>query len=155
WHGIAVFGVTNAKIINNTVLAYDPTKRSTWIAVTNGKDGTPSHNVIVRNNIATELTYETNGVIVDHNIVAYRIAKNTSGKTTYMSLPGTYGDYNSVDPGIYRTFVSIDSARGAYDLRPKAISPAVARGSEDGASTTDIAGNVRNPRRMDIGAYAY
>jgi parallel beta-helix repeat protein len=154
WHGIAVYGVTNAKIINNTVVAYDPVKYPTWITVQNAKDGTPSQNVVVRNNIASQLTYNETGVTADHNIVARNIAATVSGKTASVSKPGTYGNRNRVDPNIYGTFILVDNTKGAYDLRLKANSIAVGAGNPDLAPATDILGKPRT-RPIDIGAYAH
>ncbi len=60
WHGIALSGVTNARIVNNTVVAHDP-KRLTWINVNYGKDKTPPRGVVVRNNIAPQLVFTETG----------------------------------------------------------------------------------------------
>jgi hypothetical protein len=154
WHGIALFGIANAKVINNTVVAYNPAKYPTWISIQNAKDGTPSRNVIVRNNITTQLVYNEDGVTADHNIVARNIAATASGKTASVSKPGTYGNRNRVDPNVYGTFVLVDNTKGAYDLRLKANSPAIGAGNPDLAPATDILGKPRT-RPIDIGAYAH
>lgn len=153
WHGIAVAGATNSTIINNTVIAHDPT-RPTWITVYNSKNEPPAKNVVVRNNIVTRLVYPEAGVIVDHNVIADRIETVASGRPLHISNPGSFGDNNIIDPAIYKSFVKIDHNRGQYDLRLKAGSPAVKRGSSKLAPEVDILGKKRKAP-VDIGAYAY
>ena len=154
WHGIALYGIANARIINNTVVAYDPVKYPTWITIQNAKDGTPPRNVIVRNNITTQLVYNEDGVTADHNIAARSISTTVAGKTTSVSKPGTYGNRNLIDPNVYGTLVTIDNTRARYDLRLKANSPAIGAGNPDSAPATDILGKPRN-RPIDVGAYAF
>ena len=55
WHGIALYGVANAVVVNNTVVPSDPQKHPTWIMIHDLKDKTPSKNVVVRNNISSQL----------------------------------------------------------------------------------------------------
>ena len=73
WHGIALYGVDNAKVINNTVLASRPAKFPTWIMVHPAKDKTPSKHVVVRNNIASQISVGGFDVEADHNIALGRI----------------------------------------------------------------------------------
>lgn len=153
WHGIAVYGVANAKIMNNTVVAYDPVKRPTWITVQKAKDGRPSENVIVRNNITTQLTSSGPGVIMDHNIVSKAITTDSTGKPVSLTTPGSYGDHNIINPDIYSTLMKVDHSKGVYDLRLKANSPAIGSGNPALAPATDILGKPR-VRPIDIGAYA-
>jgi hypothetical protein len=152
WHGIAVGGPANAKIINNTVLASDPS-RLTWITIGKAKDGRPPANVIVRNNIATRLDNAEEGVSADHNLVAKMIVTSGAGKPVYNSRPGQYGNGNVIDPGIYDTFVRMDQSKGIYDLRLKPNSPAIGAGNPDSAPATDILGKKRTAP-IDVGAYA-
>ena len=68
WHGISLYGAVNSRIVNNTVI--DPNEERPgppWIGFFNHKDGTPSENCIVRNNIATNYQYGK-GSYVDHNL---------------------------------------------------------------------------------------
>ena len=67
WHGIALYGVDNAKVINNTVLPSRP-EIMTWIMVHPGKDKRPSSNVVVRNNIAGQIIVDGLQVDADHNL---------------------------------------------------------------------------------------
>ena len=56
YHGISVYGARGAKIINNTVVNGDGiTSVTPYIMVTNHKDGTPSTDVLVANNIAMSI----------------------------------------------------------------------------------------------------
>ncbi len=70
WHGISVLGARNTRVVNNTVL--DPnasTPGPPWIMIGPHKNGTPSENCIVRNNLATAFRQEGPGVVSDHNLV--------------------------------------------------------------------------------------
>jgi hypothetical protein len=152
WNGISVGGISNAKIINNTVVAYDPLNRPTWIRVDKAKDGRPSKNVVVRNNITTRLALPEEGVVADHNLVSKMISTTVDGKPVFNSKPGSYGQ-NRIDPNVYDSLTNVDHARGIYDLRLKPNSPAAGRGNADQAPAVDIVGK-RRVAPVDIGAYA-
>ena len=68
WHGISLYGVNNALVVNNTVIATKSEKFPTWLTVRSAKDKEPSQHVVVRNNIATQVSVEGTDVTVDHNI---------------------------------------------------------------------------------------
>ena len=67
WHGISLYGVTNALVANNTII---PARadRASWLMIHNAKDKTPSLHVVVRNNIAPEFVVEGQDVEFDHNL---------------------------------------------------------------------------------------
>jgi MYXO-CTERM domain-containing protein len=68
WHGISFYGMRNSRIVNNTVIdVNDVTPGPPWIKVTAHKDGTPSQDVVVRNNLATDFQIEGTNVTNDHN----------------------------------------------------------------------------------------
>ncbi|MET0552613.1 MAG: Calx-beta domain-containing protein [Vicinamibacteria bacterium] len=69
WHGISFLGMRDSRIVNNTVIdlvAGSP--GPPWIAVNPHKNGTPSSNVIVRNNLATDFDAYGTNVTSDHNV---------------------------------------------------------------------------------------
>jgi len=69
WHGISFYGMRDSRIVNNTVIDLQEGQPGPpWIMVTDHKDGTPSQNVIVRNNLATDYSLEGINVVADHNI---------------------------------------------------------------------------------------
>jgi hypothetical protein len=69
WHGISFYGMRDSRIVNNTVIDLQEGEPGPpWIMVTDHKDGTPSQNVIVRNNLATDYSLEGINVVADHNI---------------------------------------------------------------------------------------
>ena len=154
WHGIALYGVKNAMVANNTVVASDPGVHPTWIMVTKGKDGVPSSNAIVRNNIVTILNCTGDNVIVDHNIASKSITISEGGKTKITAKAGIVGLQNKIVPGIYNTLVDVDNVKALYDLHLRTGSPAIGAGNPKQAPLMDIVGE---PRRvpMDIGAYAW
>ncbi|HET9033175.1 MAG TPA: choice-of-anchor Q domain-containing protein [Dokdonella sp.] len=69
WHGISFYGMTDSRIINNTVIDVNNVSPGPpWIMVHAHKDGRPSSNVIVRNNLATDFSLDGNALVVDHNL---------------------------------------------------------------------------------------
>jgi parallel beta-helix repeat protein len=153
WHGISISGVTNAQIINNTVISSDPRKYQTWISVGKAKDGTLPQNVVVRNNITTRLNYDADTTMADHNIVAKMINVIKSGKQNYITKPGSFGNNNFVRPDILDTFVNVDNVNGNYNLRLRKNSPAIGAGNALMSPNVDITGKQRGTS-IDIGAYA-
>jgi parallel beta-helix repeat protein len=126
WHGIAIYGATNANLLNNTVLGNNPS-RVPWIGVFDSKTGAPPVNNIVRNNLAGAYNYPKSGYIQDHNVT--------------VSKPAA-------------AVFKFDTTNYAFDLHLKAGSPANGAGTTAGAPNTDIAGAIRVPP-IDAGAYAF
>lgn len=71
WHGITFLGARNMRIVNNTVLDVRRGERPgpPWIDVSAHKDGTPSENITIRNNLAETITLEANDSVEDHNLL--------------------------------------------------------------------------------------
>lgn len=68
WHGISLYGAVDSRIVNNTVIdAVTGSPGPPWI-MTNSNDGTPSQNVVVRNNLAADYSLAGNGIVADHNL---------------------------------------------------------------------------------------
>ncbi len=68
WHGITLLGADSCVIVNNTVLDPSPDKTpgGSWIMIDNHKDGRPSTNCVVANNVANSLNakgFEINNVV--------------------------------------------------------------------------------------------
>ena len=128
WHGISLYGAKDSRIVNNTVIDNDPASPGPpWIMVTAHKNGTPSQNVIVRNNLATDYDVSGTNVVEDHN-------------TTLKS-----GD-----------LVSYFVNPGAWDLHLLPNAPAVDQGSTDQAPPIDIEGIPRpQGAGIDLGAYEW
>jgi parallel beta-helix repeat protein len=70
WHGITLLGARNTRVVNNTVLDNRLGERPgpPWIDVSAHKDGTPSENIVIRNNLAQTITLEANSSTEDHNV---------------------------------------------------------------------------------------
>ena len=69
WHGITLMGARGCRIVNNTVV--DQNNQSPgppWIQISPHKDGTPSSNCLIRNNLTTDLD-AGEGVKSDHNMI--------------------------------------------------------------------------------------
>ncbi len=73
WHGIALFGAIDSKVFNNTVVDLNTTQPGPpWIMITNHKNGTPSKNVVIRNNLAQGSvtgSNTANNIVSDHNLI--------------------------------------------------------------------------------------
>jgi hypothetical protein len=68
WHGITLSGAIGCRVVNNTVVDLnhdDPGEP--WISVGDHKDGTPSRNCLIRNNVARVFLVGA-GVTADHNL---------------------------------------------------------------------------------------
>ncbi len=69
WHGISFYGMRDSRIVNNSVIDnIDGEPGPPWIMVTDHKDGTPSDNVVVRNNLSADFELSGNNLTIDHNI---------------------------------------------------------------------------------------
>jgi MYXO-CTERM domain-containing protein len=129
WHGISFYGMTNSRIVNNTVIDLDDAQPGPpWIMVTAHKDGRASENVVVRNNLATDYDLTGNAITDDHN--------TTLTSATLASF-----------------FVK---ANPPFDLHLLPGAPAVDTGSADGAPTLD-ADRIARPQgqAIDLGAYEW
>jgi hypothetical protein len=68
WHGISFYGMRHGRIVNNTVIdVNNDSPGPPWIMVTAHKDGTPSEDVVVRNNLSTDFQIEGTNITEDHN----------------------------------------------------------------------------------------
>jgi len=125
WHGISLYGAKDCRILNNTVLDLNAVSPGPpWIAVTDHKNGTPSQNCLVRNNLTTSLSVEGTGHVEDHNLI----------------LPADASSY----------FVDL----AHFDLHLSAASPALDQGSALLAPSLDADGNPRpQGSAVDVGAY--
>jgi hypothetical protein len=152
WHGISLYGVDNALVINNTVAPSRPERFPAPLVIHDAKDKTPSRGDVVRNNIASELIITGSDIKFDHNIAEKKIAYDVDGRVVNISS-GSFGDHNIIDPYIFRTFVDFELKAGKTNLRPLARSPATGEGSAELAPPVDNSGK---PRRspIDIGAFA-
>jgi hypothetical protein len=125
WHGISFLGMRDSRIVNNTVIDMNAvTPGPPWIMVAPHKDGRPSENVVVRNNLATDYSLEGINIVADHNTEF-----TTAGAAALFLAP-------------------------PYDLHLRATASAVNSGSDDLAPPFDIEGVPRpRDGAVDRGAY--
>jgi hypothetical protein len=125
WHGISFLGMRNSRIVNNTVIDINASSPGPpWIMVDPHKDGRPSENVVVRNNLATDYSLVGTNIVSDHNI-EFTMATAAS---LFVSPP--------------------------YDLRPRAGSAAIDAGASALAPALDVERVVRpQGASVDLGAY--
>jgi hypothetical protein len=170
--GIFYGSVHGGKIINNTVLddgtnagTKDPSGKVVCrpSITVGGKthQGSPSSDVIIRNNIANGLNIDNTrpNMTMDHNICLgingrCQIITYVNGKPDFgVVKPGEYADHNIINRrGAEGMFVGFDPAKFVYDLRLKSGAIAIGAGNPEGAPQVDITGA---PRRspVDVGAY--
>ncbi len=127
YHGISVYGTRGAVIVNNTVvdLSGKP-NTSPWIKVDPKKDGSPSQNVLLANNLAMSISVTADPA---HGIV---LTKNSV----------------ILDPA--QVFTDLKT----FNYRPKATSGYLDTADSASAPPTDILGIVRpSGAGPDRGAY--
>jgi len=145
YHGIALYGAINCKIINNTVLDQKPdqTPASTWITIEPHKK--------YANELDPDLKayYQGRDNLVRNNLASFIIDSPRAG--TFDNNKALA----SIDFAIY--FVNYP-----FDLHLKAGSPAIDAGTNTGASTFDADGVARpvdgdgnGSSIVDWGAYEY
>lgn len=140
WTGISLFGITGGLVANNTVIQQGQYK--VWLGIFPRDNGTPSSNVVVRNNIANDYNLPATGVTADHNL--------TFNKRTY---PAWQSNIPAADPTT--VFVKYDPTRASYDFNLKTGSPAIGAGSSLMCPPKDIVNRLRNMSKVDLGAYMY
>ena len=172
--GISYGSVHGGKIMNNTAVD-DGTDAGTknpagkvvcrpLIAVGDKThQGSPSSDVIIRNNIASGLAiYNLDpNMTMDHNICLgtngkCQIVTYENGKPDWgVVKPGMHGDHNIIDGrGAGGMFVNFDPAKLVFDLRLRPGAQAIGAGNPSEAPPVDILGTSR-AGRVDVGAYQY
>jgi len=127
WHGITLAGARNARIVNNTVVDLNEDDPGPpWIRIGDHKDGTPSTDCLIANNLAFSITSDDSpSVLIEDNLIIE-------------------------DP--YATFVDFD----AHDLHLRADSPAVDSANDDHAPEFDHDRIPRpQGAHSDVGAYEW
>jgi len=68
WHGITLLGADGCRVVNNTVVDLNDTEPGPpWIMIGPHKDGRPSRDCLIRNNIARMIA-ASDGAAADHNL---------------------------------------------------------------------------------------
>jgi hypothetical protein len=164
--GIFFSSVHGGKVINNTVVADglipQPGNCKPLVVVGDKThQGSPSNDVIIRNNIANGLNIHNldPNMTMDHNICLgingrCQIVTYVNGKLDWGTIkPGMHGDHNLIDGGgAGEMFVNFDPAKFVYDLRLRPMAKAIGAGNSAEAPPVDITGAPRGSR-VDIGAY--
>ena len=176
-HGISYGSVHGALIINNTVLDDNSlvgTKDAqagtscagSWIALGGSThEGSPSNDIIVRNNIADtfEADNTSSNFVMDHNLcpldrLGCVIVFQVDGKPRWNKTPGVYGDGGAVAGNIIdrsdpsALFVHFDPSHFAFDVRLKPGTRAYQGGNPDRAPAVNFEGAKRGSP-PNIGAY--
>lgn len=150
-HALALYGVHDSLVVNNTILASNPEMNMSWIYVNHGKDGTPASNTIVRNNIATQIIVAGTNMTMDHNIASNDL--QIPGATKPISS-GSAGTSNWVKPSVLSTFETFKPSANQFDLRLRSSSPAIGVGAIANAPKLDMTGHPRN-NPVDLGAITH
>lgn len=135
YHGISFYGMRNSKILNNTVIDQVPGDNvSPWIRITDHKNGTPSENCTVANNLVSSSISISGNNVDEYNNYVF-------GKKNYDS--------------IYRAFINpdeIDFHLILNDFNTKNIIDLGTYFNGYISSETDKDGKERDSK-PDIGAY--
>lgn len=132
WHGISLFGVSNSIVANNTIVPVLPNQRPIWIQIGPSKNKRPAANVIVRNNVSTQILVDAVNASVSHNIVSRTVSVKHTGDPDAVGTTNT----NVVDPLVYLEFMRIDIDKQAFDLRPREGTRLLGSGAKARADST-------------------
>jgi hypothetical protein len=145
WHGITFLGMRDSRIVNNTVIDNsDGQPGPPWIMVNPHKDGRPSANVTIRNNLATDFDLAGDPITDDHNV-------ELDGLDAYFVAPATFDLHllpgsPAIDQGSLDLAPELDIERirrpqgagvdlGAYEWHDPSVGP------EDGGATGGTTGS--------------
>ena len=105
WHGISLLGAKRCTIIHNTVIDSTPniTPGGSWIRIADHKDGTPSSNCLVANNVANQF-------VVDGTEI------NNIALTTQTSYTEHFRDFKNFDFNLLEESILIDAADPDYSI---------------------------------------
>ncbi|MBF0227250.1 MAG: hypothetical protein HQK76_17530 [Desulfobacterales bacterium] len=136
WHGITLSGAINCRIVNNTVIDINSEAPGpAWLRISNHKNGTPSRDCLIRNNLTTYISTDT-GVQIDHNIIISFEDYNNFFKNYSKMDFNLKPNCSAIDTGIGDLAPSIDRDKkdrpakkgwdiGAYEYRPCNMSPII------------------------------
>jgi hypothetical protein len=127
WHGITFLGAINTRIVNNTVIdTTGPDPGPSWIMVGPHKDGRPSRDCLIQNNIVHSVSFSAGAGGADSNLLV----------TDSGMLEGLFADPLN------------------RDFRLKSGSAAIDAGTLVNSPILDINGVLRpRGKGIDIGAY--
>lgn len=151
YHGISLFGVHHARVINNTVLSIDP-RIPAWIRsypMKKPQGGRPPEDNIIRNNIANALPNirgGPSGVMLDHDVVAVLPGNPYSMARLATLYPGLIFQPDQ------ELFTAFAPDKGMFDVHLSATSVAIGAGVAAEAPTHDHVGRPRGAV-IDAGAY--
>lgn len=110
YHGISFYGMKNSKILNNTVIDQIPDDNvSPWIMITDHKNGTPSENCVVANNlVSSSINISGNNVKEYSNYLfgknnydtIYKAFTNPDANDFHIN-PNDFTNKNIIDLGTY------------------------------------------------------
>jgi hypothetical protein len=155
YHGISYSSVHGATIVNNSVFNDGGGAQETWINVgSQTHEGTPSNNVILRNNVTQSLVTNLGPEVLtmDHNMASARVDLLVNGVTQYNSKAGVYGDKNTLNPNLMTQFVNFNTTTMTYDLHPIPGASIKGTGFSPMTPSQDLEGAAR-AQPPTLGAY--
>lgn len=137
YHGISFYGMRNSHIVNNTVIDQkDGNDISPWIRITDHKNGTPSANVTVANNIAaSSISVSGSNVVENNNYVI--------GKSEFAQIYQLFVDPDALDLHLKSNELTLDTIIDAGEIFPNLISSDIDRD------------HMQRDGLPDLGAYEY
>ncbi|MEP2026794.1 Ig-like domain-containing protein, partial [Reichenbachiella sp.] len=135
YHGISLYGARNSRVQNNTVIKhpYFSDSKIPWVLIDdNSKTGQTNFNNTVRNNLASDITFDK---FDETSTVEGNLQIGLNSSSSYDDYFQDYEDYNFLT---------------------KAESPAINAGVNTDLTELDLAGNQRLANgTVDAGAYEY
>jgi len=164
--GIAFSSIHNGLIANNTVAEDGLVATQGCVANVAVGDtthqGSSSNNVVMRNNLASQvqITTPVTSVEADHNVAmtagfSPTLVMYVNGVVQFFGKPGAYPNSNIIDAGGPKSeFVNFNPATLTYNLMLKAGAQAIGAATATGAPTLDIFAVPRSAP-YTAGAYGY
>lgn len=140
-HGISVYGTRGAKILNNTVVDLSGLPGTVpWIMLSALKDGTPSQNVVLANNVAMQIAAASdpaNNVVVQNNSVILDPATTFQGISTLNYRPTTASGFiDTADAATSTTTDILGTARPSGAAPDRGAYEVVASTTTSGSTST-------------------
>jgi len=132
YHGISFYGMLNSYIINNTVIDQEPENDiNPWIMITDHKNGTPSANCVVANNIVfRSVSVEGHNVTENNNYII--------GRDNYSEIYNLFFDPDAFNLHLLKNETTTNNIIDQGEYYPDLVSSELDRDNEPRTLPPDI-----------------